>query len=141
MQSTMHRAFTLVEILIVVIILGVLAAVVVPQVSSASQESAATATTSELQKIRMHIEYYRSANSGALPNVVVGDGTWGQIIGPDNLRSAPVNAWVGSPNGKVIAFGAAPDNAFQSAHGWIFNPANGEVFAGSFDANDQPIFP
>lgn len=141
MQGYVRRAFTLIEILIVVIILGILAAIVVPQMTSATQESAIAATLSELQKIKNHIEYFRSGNAGAYPNVTAGNGTWGELIGPDHLRSAPINSWVGSPNGKVIAFGVAPDAAYQSAHGWIYNPVNGDVFAGSFDANDQPLNP
>ena len=141
MPSHAQTAFTLIEILIVVIILGILAAIIVPQMTSATQQSAVAATQSERHKLETHIEYYRAGNSGALPTVTAGNGTWGEIIGPGYLRSAPINSWVGSPNGKVIAFGVAPDAAYQTAHGWIYNPANGEVFAGSFDANNQPLDP
>ncbi len=42
------RAFTLVEILIVVVILGILAAIVIPQFTSASEEAAANSTHSQL---------------------------------------------------------------------------------------------
>ncbi|CAE7357387.1 xcpT [Symbiodinium necroappetens] len=49
-----RKAFTLVEILIVVVILGILAAIVVPKFSSASEQSAQTAfvtTLNELVKV------------------------------------------------------------------------------------------
>lgn len=39
MRAKMNRAFTLVEILIVVVILGILAAVVIPQFVNASDEA------------------------------------------------------------------------------------------------------
>ncbi len=133
------RAFTLIEILIVVVILGILAAIIVPQVSRASEEAAETATYNELQKIRRHIEVYRIRNNGNFPTVVAGDGTWGQIIGPDHLQAPPTNPWVGGAASRVIAIGVAPDASYQTAHGWIYNPATGGVWAGSFDAFDQPI--
>ena len=141
MFDNTHRAFTLIEILIVVIILGILAALTVPQMSSAVGESAATATRRELQQLRLHVELYQASNSGLLPAITAGDGTWGPIVGPEHLKSAPINAWVGSLNGRVIVFGAAPDTAYQTAHGWIYDPATGGVRAGSFDASDDPIQP
>jgi general secretion pathway protein G len=133
------RAFTLIEILIVVVILGILAAIVVPQISRATEEAASTATYNELQKIRRHIEVYRIRHNGNYPSVAAGDGTWGEIIGPDHLMSPPTNAWVGGATSRVIVFGTAPDGAYQTAHGWIYDPATGAVWAGSFDALDQPI--
>jgi prepilin-type N-terminal cleavage/methylation domain-containing protein len=48
-QSARH-AFTLVEILIVVVILGILAAIVIPKFSDASQQSAQTAFTTSLNE-------------------------------------------------------------------------------------------
>ncbi len=39
MRTQVKRAFTLIEILIVVVILGILAAIVIPQFTSASQDA------------------------------------------------------------------------------------------------------
>lgn len=139
----MHRpatkAFTLVEILIVVVILGILAAIAFAGFTGATDDARQNTAYSELQKIRRHIGVYQARNSQLLPTVVIGDGTWGEIVGSDYLYSAPTNPWVGGDNGKKIVFGAAPDPAYQTDHGWIFDPATGNVFAGSFDANDHPI--
>lgn len=140
MRQWMNRAFTLVEILIVVIILGILAAIVVPQMSGATEEAAETATYHELQKIRNNIEVYQARNR-ELPNVTAGVGAaaWGPVVdaGGQYMMSAPRNAWVGA-NGQVVVLGAAPDGAYQTTHGWIFDPASGQVWAGGFDANDRP---
>ena len=139
MSRSRRSAFTLVEILIVVVILGILAAIVVPQFSNAAEESARNVTQNELYKIRRHIEVFRVRNSGQAPTVAEGDGTWGQIIGPDYLTKPPVNPWVGGENAGVIVFGDAPDNAYQQDHGWIYDPATALVWAGSFDENDEPL--
>ena len=50
MPRTARNAFTLVEILIVVVILGILAAIVVPKFSNASEQSAQTAFVTSLNE-------------------------------------------------------------------------------------------
>jgi general secretion pathway protein G len=141
MRSSFVRAFTLVEILIVVVLLGILAAIVVPMFSRSSNEARAQTTYSELEKIRRHIEVYQARNSGAFPTIEEDNGTWGEIVGPESeyLKSAPVNAWVGGANAKVIHFAEAPDEGFHTDYGWIYNSATGDIWAGGFDANDQPF--
>ena len=137
-----RRGFTLVEILIVVVILGILAAIVIPQFARASADAQQTATFSELQKLRRHIEMYKSRNSGALPVVVAdSDGDWGQIVGANSeyLQAAPANAWVGGTSGRRIGFGSGPDTVFQFDYGWIFDPASGQIWAGSFNGSDVAI--
>jgi general secretion pathway protein G len=135
------KAFTLVEILIVVVILGILAALVVPSFASAIDEATVGTTQSELHKLRRAVEVYQVRNDEGLPNVVAGDGTWGDLIavGGQYLKQAPVNAYVGSANQGVIVLGAGPDAAYQMTHGWIFDAASGQVWAGGFDINDEPL--
>lgn len=139
MNSRAHNAFTLVEILIVVVILGILAAIVVPNFTNAAQDARQETTVHELEKLRRAIDVHRARNSGGLPAVTAGNGTWGVIIGPEYIKAAPINQWVGGANGDVIVLGNAPDGAYQTTHGWIYNPATGDIWAGSFDANDNPL--
>ncbi len=137
----MRNAFTLVEILIVVVILGILAAIVIPQFAQASVDAQTTATYTEVQKLRRHIEVFKVRNSNALPSVAVGDGTWGELVGVNGeyLMAPPYNAWVGEPHGHDIIFGTGPDTAFHQDYGWIYDPTTGDIWAGAFDANDQPL--
>ena len=143
MRSRVVSAFTLVEILIVVVILGILAAIVIPQFTSATQDAQSSATYNELQKLRRTVGLFRVRNSDAYPSVADGDGTWGEIVGNqyEYLLSAPVNAWVGGPNSKVVKVipDATPDTAYQRDYAWIFDPNSGQVWAGGFDVNDQPL--
>lgn len=134
-----RRAFTLVEILIVVIILGILAAIVIPAFARSTNEARVQTTYSELQKIRRHVEVFQARNAGGLPSVEEDDGTWGEIVGDEYLQAPPTNAWVGGANSKRIHFANAADVAFQMDYGWIFDMATGNVWAGSFDANDEAI--
>jgi prepilin-type N-terminal cleavage/methylation domain-containing protein len=139
MPARRTRAFTLVEILIVVVILGILAAICIAGFNGATDDAKINCTYSELQKIRRHIGVYQARHSMQLPDVTQGDGTWGEIIGRDYLMSPPVNAWVGGAAGKVIQFGTAADAAYQRSYGWIYDPATGQIYAGGFDDQDRPL--
>ncbi|MFK7882851.1 MAG: type II secretion system protein [Phycisphaerales bacterium] len=57
----MRRAFSLVELMIVVVILGILAAVALPQFAGATDEARTTATKSALSGVRSAIATYRTA--------------------------------------------------------------------------------
>ncbi len=59
-RSSRSRAFTLVEILIVVVILGILAAIVIPQFTSASQEAARSSFVTSLKQLVTAAELYRN---------------------------------------------------------------------------------
>lgn len=138
-----RSAFTLVEVLIVVVILGILSAIVVPQFSNATKEASSTATLDQLVKLREALGVYYVRNNSTFPTVVAGDGTWGQLMasGGDYLKFPPKNLWVGGAASTVIALGTGPDAAYQTTHGWIYDPATGNLWAGSFDSSDQPISP
>ncbi|MGD9688789.1 MAG: type II secretion system protein [Phycisphaerales bacterium] len=142
MTSRTHtRAFTLIEILIVVVILGILAAIVIPQFSALTGDAQAKTTYSEVQKLRRHLGVFKARNSNNLPNVLPGNGTWGELVavGGEYLLEPPVNQWVGGNNSHVIVLGNTPDTTFHTNYGWIYDPATGDVWAASFDAADHPL--
>jgi general secretion pathway protein G len=60
-------AFTLVELLIVVVILGILAAVVVPQFSDASTDAKMSSLATDLQTIRGQLSLYRLQHNATYP--------------------------------------------------------------------------
>ncbi len=132
-------AFTLVEILVVVVILGILAAIVVPQYSHATEDAKKQATIDQLVKLRQAVSVYFVQNNAQYPNVTAGSGTWGELLSKGFFKYAPSNLYVGGANANVITLGTAADTAPTTSYGWIFNPATGDVWAASFDASDQPL--
>jgi general secretion pathway protein G len=97
-------AFTLVEVLIVVVILGILAGIVIPIFSDASLEAKAKSTAANVRIIRELIAVHQ--NSGEYTLSTAG---WPDDIYPAWFKGAvlPDNAWTNSPiNVDVVALGS-----------------------------------
>lgn len=75
MRYKMKKAFTLVEILIVVAILGILAAIVLPQFQSHTQQAKESAAKDNLRILRNAIELYAAQHDGVPPGYPNGDTT------------------------------------------------------------------
>jgi general secretion pathway protein G len=139
-----QRAFTLVEILIVVVILGILAAIVVPQFSNATQQASSTATVSQLAKIRNAVGVYYVRNGNIYPQITAGDGTWGEILTPAGgyMKQPPRNKWVDPAVASTIIIRDTPDTGYTAPsppYGWIFSQTSGQVWAAGFDGTDEPF--
>ena len=96
-MKRMKKAFTLIEILIVVVLLGVLAAIVIPQFSDASDEAKVAAQASDLHTLQGQIQLYR-AKTGAYPANLA-------ALVPDYLQAVPVDAVSGGAFAYVAATG------------------------------------
>ena len=107
-HRTVRRAFTLIEILIVVVILGVLAAIVTAQFSNASEETNETSTKRQLQIVRVQIELYR-AQFRQDPDLI--GGQWDDLLQTDLLHSEPRNAF-----NHNVAIAGAPG----AGVGWVW---------------------
>ncbi len=126
-KNRLSRAFTLIEILIVVVILGILAAIVIPQFTDASQQAMESSVVTQLQTLRSQIELH-DVQWPMRPFDPIGDALapWGQLVvgdplfdpdyTGDYLQSPPVNTLQSS--NTVAALPAA-------GVGWTWNDANG----------------
>jgi len=158
-----QRAFTLIEILIVVVILGILAALVMPQFSNASQLARENTLKDDLRYLRTQIGVYKAQHEDNAPGYPNGDTTaapeaeWfakhltgysnrqGQYSSSANpaypfgpyLTRMPVNPLNGK-SGIWIHTGSmempAPDDTIDA--GWIYNPAAQQIIA-NLPGNDS----
>lgn len=133
-HRSVKRAFTLIEILIVVVILGILAAIVIPQFTSAAEDAKESSAKSQLQTIRAQIELYRfqppldaQGNPIPLPNLATAASPWDVFVDNNFLHSAPGNPLQVDPaTGRPsILVGAAA----ASGTGWVWDDANGKLYA------------
>jgi general secretion pathway protein G len=135
------KAFTLVEILIVVVILGILAAIVVPQFTNASSEAQVSNMESQLQTLRNQVELYRAQHNGSYPDLLASQ--WAQLTdnttGNAYLRAAPHNPRTGS---DVIVAGDLAASEADHSNGWVFDATTNTIYGCAFHENwryDNPV--
>jgi general secretion pathway protein G len=143
--SMRKTAFTLVEILIVVVILGILAAIVIPQFTSASNDARQSGLASDLQTSRSQLQLYKTQHLERWPSLKE-DGTadtanfiarmtgktdsTGKInaagvLGP-YLMKWPTNPFAAS-NQNTCNFGTAEPAPGDGTSGWYFNTTSGKL--------------
>jgi len=154
MRRTARKAFTLVEILIVVVILGILAAIVVPQFSSAADDARASNTASQLSTLQNAIELFR-AREGAYPdfatngwqeltadtdgdNVPDADFDGDGITDEQYLKNEPTNAfWTDAAIAPTtITVSAAAGTRGSAASAWLWNSAEQRLFASWYNEDE-----
>jgi general secretion pathway protein G len=120
MRTQVKRAFTLIEILIVVVILGILAAIVIPQFTDASQQASQSSVVSQLQTIRGQIELFRVRNSGNDPDLT--NTGWADLITPPAGQRPYLQT---SPRNPLMPVGPTQDTVGAAGSGaaWIFEPS------------------
>lgn len=74
----MRRAFTLIELLIVIAIIGILASMLLPALKSARDMARMTACLNNVKQVGLAFQIYLSDNDGTLPESCEGWGNWGQ---------------------------------------------------------------
>ncbi len=131
MRNRNRKAFTLVEILIVVVILGILAAIVVPQFTNATQDAQQGNLRAQVKSLQNQIELYKARSTdGQYPDLV--GGGWDVLITGEYIKSAPKNPFNGS---DVVAAAAAAGN------GWHYDRTTGELGACYFDEANGVLTP
>lgn len=147
MIARAKRAFTLVEILIVVVILGILAAVVVPQFVDAADQAQTGNTETQLRTLRTQIQLFRAqSDDNSFPTLANADADlgWAPMIDDQLIQAPPINP---RSNSAVVVDSAntGQDGLNEAAGlgagagGWVYNETTGEIWAIGFNEDyDDP---
>jgi general secretion pathway protein G len=128
-----NKAFTLVEILIVVVILGILAAIVVPQFTNATQDAQTGNLRSQIKSIQNQIELYKARTNNYPDLVTTG---WTDMITGGYLKAAPKNPF-NSQSTVVAGTFTNGEVAGTAGAGWVYDAATGEFSACYYDEANQ----
>jgi general secretion pathway protein G len=131
-KRSRRSAFSLVELVVVVLIVGILAAVVAPKMFDTAGEARDSATRASLAVVRDAIELYRSQN-GSYPSAA-------------NIKTDLRNYYKGTfpkvqtskvgtakQNNDVAASTADPITVVTGNNGWAYNAATGEFVVNHTD--------
>ncbi len=130
--ASVRRAFSLVELMIVVAILGILAAIVVPQVSNHVQKAKESAAKEDLRVLRETIERYAAEHKDVAPGYPNNNHSFppttkifSQQLIPKYLQKMPTNPFNGKDTPLIIADATPfPAEATQTnLGGWLYKPA------------------
>ena len=113
-KTRVSRAFTLIEILIVVVILGILAAIVIPQFTDASQQAMESSVVTQLQTLRSQIELH-DIQWPLTPFDPLAT-QWDQLMAGDYLQMEPKNPMMNGSATVAALWG--------TGNGWLWVEAN-----------------
>lgn len=124
-RNQLRAAFTLIEILIVVIILGILAAIVVPQFSTATNDARAGNLKAQLSSIQNQVELFAAQRNGAYPDL---SADWDDLTTNNYLKDIPLNpAWPTESTRSSVTQVTTAGVRGSSSAAWVFNTQTTEL--------------
>jgi len=140
------KAFTLVEILVVVVVLGILAAVVIPMAAESTSAARDTALIHDLQMLRRYIQIYESQHlevAPGYPNGASGQDPTEQAFVDQLTKSSKITGETADRGTAGFDYGPylwrVPENHFNNKSG-IQMLRNGENFPGDPDGSHGWIY-
>jgi general secretion pathway protein G len=142
MDKHRRQAFTLIEVLIVVVIMAVLAATIIPQFSSSTKDAKESQLSFNMHTLRSQIELYKIHHLGSYPAITGSD--LPQLTHETNAQG-DVNAGASDPTsypyGPYVD-GELPNNPFNDLNtvatgtgaagdgssGWQYNATTGRIW-------------
>jgi len=128
----MRRAFSIVELVIVVAVLGIMAAIVVPHFQGHATEAKEAVAKDNLRILRAAIELY-TAQHGGVPPGYKNDNPQSTpseacfvdqtVVQGDYLKRMPKNPFNNLDTVRVLANGQAFPAEATGKYGWVYKPA------------------
>jgi general secretion pathway protein G len=130
-MNNRRNAFTLVELVVVIMILGILAAVAAPKLLKTSQTATDNGLRQTLSIVRDAIELYAAENGGTLPPCADATTSLQTALKPYIRGTFPVSP-IGTKNQDVKADSGNPLSADAiPVTGWMYNTSTGEFICNS----------
>jgi len=141
-----RSAFTLVELVVVILILGILAAVAAPKLLSTSASATDNGLKQTLSIIRDAIEHFAADNGGALPGANANENSFLTTLGPyvrgNEFPSNPVGVIAEDSNKVKVRNTGEPLSGFiDNTKGWIYDNTTGEFRANNSALSNDGVTP
>ena len=129
----MRRAFTIVEIVVVVLVMGILAGVAAPKMLKISDCATDKGVRQSLSIVRDGIELFQASNAGMLPGADGNAATFKSDLAP-YVRKFPVMPLGPARNDLVLmANGGLPIGDSMPSEGWKYYYGTGRFIVNSHD--------
>jgi general secretion pathway protein G len=127
-----RKAFTLVEMVVVIVILGILAAIAVPKLINTSGVATDNGLKQSLSIVRDAIDYYATQNAGAYPGADGNETTFKNDLKP-YIRGAFPKSPVGAKNDqvKIVSTPGTTTADASPSTGWVYNNLDGTFIVNS----------
>lgn len=145
--KTRRAAFTLVEVMIVVVIMSIVVGAAIPQFTDSAKDARTSGAVMNVSLMRKQIELYKQHHNGLYP-AQLGDlalrsdaagniGTTSAYIYGPYIREVPINPFTSSA--KVAPATTNPPSAASGASdaGWLYHAASGGVWIDNPDLLTQ----
>lgn len=140
MKTRSRSAFTLIEVLIVVVIMAVLAATIIPQFSSSTEDAKESSLKFNMHTLRSQIELYKVHHLGDYPTIQ--SDSLPQLTSKTNVKGE-TGTGTGYPYGPYLD-GELPKNPFNDSNAVTAGTGTAEVTGGAgwqYDVNTGGIWP
>jgi general secretion pathway protein G len=142
-QVQKNCAFTLVELIVVVMVLGILAAIAAPKLLGTSQAATDNCARHSLSVIRTAIDSFTAQHDGSLPGADGNDVTFKSDLTPylrgQDFPKCTVGA-VRSNEVRMMVTGEDPGvGATAATHSWAYNYETGEFYINSQEMSHDEV--
>ncbi len=143
MATSRIRAFTLIEVLIVVVVLAIIAGAVIPQFQNSTKNAKSNTTKFNLRMLREQLQVYANEHEGRKPTTLEALTVQTNSIGASGSTSAfpygpyvielPVNSLTDSKVVRAVAVNPPATATGAEDAGWLYHAASGGVWIDDAD--------